>query len=224
MRIQQWPSNERPRERLLAKGVGSLSDAELLAILLRTGSKGQSALDLARGLLAHYGDLSRLLRATSQELIARKGMGAAKFATLAAALELARRQLLEDVIDGKPLHSAECARHYARAQLRNLPHEVFAVFYLDAQYRVTGYEELFRGTLDNAHIYPREVAKAALLRNAGALIFAHNHPSGSAQPSQMDYQLTQQLRSALQALEINVLDHLIVGGSQVTSLAELGQL
>jgi DNA repair protein RadC len=208
MGIKDWPEGERPRERLLSQGAQALSDAELLAIFLRTGVRGRSALDLARDLLAHFGGLRGLL-------------GPAKFAQLHATVEMARRFLAERMTDREPLKSPGEARDYLNARLRDLPHESFCALFLDNQHRVLACEELAKGTIDGASVYPREVVKAALKRNAAAVIFAHNHPSGVAEPSAADRALTERLKTALGTVDIRVLDHIVIGEVAV-SFAERG--
>lgn len=224
MRIAEWPQRERPRERLLAQGAGSLSDAELVAVCLRTGTRGKSAVDLARELIAGFGGVAGLLGADLSRLLQVKGLGTAKAAQLAASIELARRSLQEDLKTGSALTSPGAVRDFLRLALAARDHEVFIVLFLDAQHRVLRSTELFRGTLTQTSVYPREVVRAALAANAAAVIFAHNHPSGIAQPSQADELLTRQLREALALVEIRVLDHFIVAGNQTLSFAERGLL
>jgi len=224
MAITDWPEDDRPREKLLAKGAPALSDAELLAIFLRTGIKGQSAVDLARGLLRHFGSLSALCAADEKQLCAVPGIKQAKFVQLQAGLEMARRALKEKITRGDALTSPIAVREYLRLRLQALPHEVFVALFLDAQNRVIEIEELFRGTLTQTSVYPREVVKYALRHNAGAVIFAHNHPSGVAEPSRADETLTQALKQALALVDVRVLDHFIVAGSGVMSFAERGLL
>lgn len=224
MSIRSWPSEERPREKLLSVGPQALSNAELLAIFLRTGIPGRSAVDLARDLLNSFGGLRPLLEAPAQEFCQHNGLGPAKYAQLQAVLEMARRCLLEDLRRGDQLTSPSQTKAYLRAQLRSLPHEVFACLFLDNQHRVIAFEELFFGTIDSAQVYPREVVKRALRHNAAAVIFAHNHPSGVAEPSRADQQITQRLIQALGLLDIRVLDHLVVGDLEVVSMAERGLL
>lgn len=224
MTIADWPVDERPREKLLAKGADALSDAELLAIFLRTGVSGKSAVDLARGLLARCGSLATLCAASERDLCELPGMGRAKVAQLQAVLELARRALREKISSGAALSSPAAVRDYLRLKLQALPHEVFVALFLDAQNRVIEIEELFRGTLTQTSVYPREVVKRALARNAGAVIFAHNHPSGVAEPSHADETLTQALKQALALIDVRVLDHFIVAGAGVVSFAERGLL
>ncbi|HTQ77173.1 MAG TPA: DNA repair protein RadC [Burkholderiales bacterium] len=221
MAITDWPREERPRERLLAGGAAALSDAELLAVMLRTGVRGKSAVDLGRELLARLGGLAGLLAA---DLSGIKGLGPAKRAQLEAAFELARRSLGAQLRRGAGLTSPGAVRDYLRLQIGAREHEVFVCLWLDAQHRVIACEELFRGTLTQTSVYPREVVKAALRTNAAAVILAHNHPSGAAQPSQADELLTRNLREALALVEVRVLDHFVVAGSQAISFAERGLL
>jgi DNA repair protein RadC len=223
MAICDWPAAERPRERLLAKGASILSDAELLSVVLRTGIRGKSAVELARELLTSFGGIPGLLNA-GRSLEKVKGLGAAKSAQLAAVTELARRSLAEQLSSGAALTSPGAVRDYLRLSLGGRQHEVFVCIFLDAQHRVIHAEELFRGTLTQTSVYPREVVKAALAANAAALIFAHNHPSGVAQPSQADELLTRNLKDALALVDVKVLDHFIVAGSQALSFAERGLL
>lgn len=224
MAITDWPEQERPRERLLAQGAGQLSDAELVAVCLRSGIRGKSAVELGRELIGRFGGLAGLLCASQRDLAAVKGLGQAKSAQLTAVLELARRSLREDLREASALTSPGAVRDYLRLALGGRPHEVFVCLFLDAQHRVVRVEELFRGTLAQTSVYPREVVKAALATNAAAVIFAHNHPSGVAQPSQADELLTRQLREALALVDIRVLDHFIVAGNQALSFAERGLL
>lgn len=220
MGISDWPEGERPRERLLALGPGALSDAELLAIVLRTGVRGKSAVDLGRELLARLGGFSGLL----ENLHDAAGLGAAKRAHLEAAIEIGRRILLEKCKAASALTSPGSVRDYLRLSLSSREHEVFVCIWLDAQHRVLEAQELFRGTLTQTSVYPREVVKNALRVNAAAVIFAHNHPSGVAQPSQADELLTRNLREALSLVETRVLDHFIIAGNQTISFAERGLL
>ena len=224
MGIADWPPQERPRERLLAQGAAGLCDAELVAVCLRSGIRGKSAVDLARELIAAFGGLAGLLAADLPRLVRVKGLGAAKAAQLAAVIELARRSLREGLKSGSALTSPGAVRDYLRFTLAARAHEVFVVLFLDAQHRVMSDAELFRGTLTQTSVYPREVVKAALAANAAAVIFAHNHPSGVAQPSQADELLTRQLKEALALVEVRVLDHFIVAGNQTLSFAERGLL
>jgi DNA repair protein RadC len=222
MPITDWPEDERPREKLLKRGAHALSDAELLAIFLRTGIPGMTAVDLARALLHEHGGLVRLLSADSQRFCRTRGLGVAKFAQLQASLEISRRYLHERIQHTDSLNSPEQSRHYLHAKLRHYRHEVFACLFLDNRHRVLAYEELFRGTIDGANVHPREVVKSALQHNAAALILAHNHPSGVAEPSQADRAITQTLKSALALVDIRVLDHIIIGEESPVSLAERG--
>jgi len=224
MAITDWPLQERPRERLFALGAGSLADAELLAILLRTGVKGKSAVDVARQLLGRFGSVAALLEAGSGSLAETPGLGSAKLAQLQAALELARRALKEEISSRDALSSPRAVRDYLRLAIFRREHEVFVVLLLDAQHRMTASEELFRGTLTQTSVYPREVVKCALKHNAAAVIFAHNHPSGVAEPSHADEILTRSLKAALALVDIQVLDHFIVAGSRTMSFAERGLL
>src|ERR687896_58211 len=223
MAISQWAPEERPRERLLASGAGALSDAELVAVLLRTGVRGKSAVDLARELLAKYGGITMLLNAGAQ-LARVNGLGPAKTAQFAAAIELARRSAEERVREASALTSPGAVRDYLRLAIGARPHEVFLCLWLDAQHRVIKFDEPFRGTLTQTSVYPREIVKAALSCNAAAVIFAHNHPSGVAQPSQADELLTANLKEALALVEVKVLDHFVVAGNQAVSFAERGLL
>jgi DNA repair protein RadC len=219
--ISDWPLAERPRERLLASGAAALSDAELLAVLLRTGVRGKSAVDLARDLLGRFKGLRGILGA---DLSGFKGLGNAKRAQIEAALELARRSLTEDLEQGAALTSPGAVRDYLRLSLGARQHEVFVCLWLDARHRVISTHEPFRGTLTQTSVYPREIVKAALAVNAAAVIFAHNHPSGAAQPSQADELLTRNLKEALGLVDVKVLDHFIVAGNQAISFAERGLL
>lgn len=224
MTIKDWPSAERPRERLLAQGPQSLSDAELLAIFLRTGVRGKSAVDIARELLNDFGSLAALLAASRQRFCQAAGLGDAKYAQLQAILEMARRHLDENLRRDTVMSSAQATRQFLQAQLRHEQREVFAVLYLDNQHQLLVYEPLFYGTIDGAAVYPREVVKRALELNCAALIVAHNHPSGIAEPSRADIAITERLRQALALVDIRLLDHCIVAGHQVTSLAERGEI
>lgn len=224
MAITDWPEDERPREKLLARGAGALSDAELLAIFLRTGVPGKSAVDMARDLLANFGSLRALLKASQADFCAENGLGPAKYAQLQAVLEMARRHLAEQLPERDALSDPRAARDYLKSRLRDLPHEVFAILFLDTRHRVIAFEELARGSLDGAAVYPREVLKAVLKHNAAAVILAHNHPSGIAEPSPADRTLTTQLKIALSAVDVRVLDHLVIGEGAPASFAERGWL
>ena len=223
MAISHWPVNERPRERLLAKGAQELTDAELVAVLLRTGVRGKTAVELARDLLKKYEGVTRMLEAGA-ELETIKGLGPAKRAQFAAAIELARRALEEKFAENAALTSPGAVRDYLRLKLTTRKEEVFVCIWLDAQHRAIHIEEAFTGTLTQTSVYPREIVKSALARNAAAVIFAHNHPSGVAQPSQADELLTRNLKEALALIEVKVLDHFIVAGNQAISFAERGLL
>jgi DNA repair protein RadC len=222
MAISDWPELERPRERLLHLGAAALSDAELLAIFLRTGVRGKSAVDLARELLVRCGSLCALLALKRSELTGLPGLGDAKFSQLQAVLEMARRALAESLRSSDALGSPGAVRDFLRLTLIGRDHEVFLAVLLDAQNRVLACEELFRGTLTQTSVYPREVVKCALAHNAAAVILAHNHPSGIAEPSHADEVLTQSLKQALALVDIKVLDHFIVAGNAALSFAERG--
>jgi DNA repair protein RadC len=224
MRIREWPQGERPRERLLARGAAALSDAELVALLLRSGIPGSSALDVARELIGRFGGVAGLLAASTAEIAAVRGVGRAKCAELAAVVELARRSLTEEARACDALASPQAVRDYLRLLLAGRPYEVFVGLFLDSQNRLLAADELFRGTLAQTSVYPREVVKAALARNAAAMIFAHNHPSGVAEPSRADELLTQALKQALALVDIRTLDHFVVAGGRLTSFAERGLL
>lgn len=222
MAIRDWPQTERPREKLLHHGAGSLSDAELLAIFIQTGTAGQSAVQVARDALQSFGGLSPLLSAERQLFCRTRGLGDARYSALQAALEISRRHILETTLQGDVLSSPEHVRQYLSLHLTGLGHEVFAGLFLDNRHRVIEYRELFRGTIDSAAVYPREVVKRCLRCNAAAVIFAHNHPSGVAEPSDTDVRLTRKLVDALALIDVRVLDHLIIGQGVQTSLAERG--
>ena len=222
MAISDWPAAERPRERLLAKGAESLSDAELLAIFLRVGVRGKSAVELARDLLQRFGGLRGLLTARQSVFCAEHGLGNAKFAQLQAVLEMARRHLAEGWSRGDALDSPRRVAEYLRSTLRDRGREVFAVLFLDQRHRVLRFEEMFQGTIDSTSVHIREVVKRALELNAAALIVAHNHPSGVAEPSVADRQLTRRLEEALTLLELHLLDHFIIGDGEPLSLREAG--
>lgn len=222
MAVKDWPASERPRERLLELGPQALSEAELLAVFLRTGINGRSVIDLARAALNHFGGLNALLHAPRKAFEELSGFGPAKYAQLQAVLELARRALQEEVRRDTLLNSPQAVRDYLKLSLRGLQHEVFVALFLDAQNRLLAHEELFRGTLTQTSVFPREVVKQALKHNAGAVIFAHNHPSGLAEPSRADELLTQSLREALALVDVRLLDHIIVAGSASVSMAERG--
>ncbi len=222
MAITDWPEGERPREKLMQRGPAALSDAELLAIFLRTGVVGKSAVDLARELISRFGNLTQLFAASEKDFCAIHGMGQAKFVQLQAVLEMARRALREEMREGSALTSPLAVRDYLQLLLRARMQEVFMVLFLDAQHRVVAAEELFTGTLTQTSVYPREVVKRALHHNAAALILAHNHPSGVAEPSHADQALTDALTQALALVEVRVLDQFIVAGEGCLSFAERG--
>lgn len=224
MAITDWPAGERPRERLLNEGAAALSDAELLAIFLRVGVRGKSAVDLARDLLTAFQGLNGLFCASRQACTKVKGLGDAKYAQLQAVLEMSRRALAEQMKERDALSSPAAVRDWLRLKLGGLPHEVFMAVFLDAQNRVLASEELFRGSLTQTSVYPREVVKRALVHNAAGVILAHNHPSGVAEPSQADRWLTDQLKAALALVDCRVLDHFVVAGSDGLSFAERGLL
>ncbi|MEJ2760821.1 MAG: DNA repair protein RadC [Gammaproteobacteria bacterium] len=224
MPIAEWPDLERPREKLLHRGAASLSDAELLAIFLRTGIRGKTAVDLARDLVAEFGGLRLLLDAEHRRLAAVRGLGTAKVVQMKAGLELGRRYLEESLKRGSALTSPRATRDYLMARLRVYPHEVFACLFLDNRHQVIEYEELFTGTIDGASVHPREVVKRALHHNAAAVIFAHNHPSGVAEPSRADRSITSRLTSALNLVDVRVLDHFVIGDGETVSFAERGLL
>lgn len=222
MTIKDWPANERPREKLLQRGAGTLSDAELLAIFLRTGCAGKSAVDLARELLSHFGSLRTLLEADQKAFCRCLGLGVAKYTQLQAILEMARRHLAEQLQERDALTSVAAVRRYLVHQLRHRRQEVFCVLLLDSQHRLLRFVELFQGTIDGANVYPREVVKVVLAHNAAAVIFAHNHPSGIAEPSQADRSITERLRNALGLVDVRVLDHVVIGDGEAVSFAERG--
>lgn len=224
MAIKDWPQQERPREKLLHRGASALSDAELLAIFLRTGVKGSSSVDLARQLLSSFGSLRALLEADQTQFCQQHGLGPAKYVQLKAVMEMSHRHLESTLSRGDALTDAATTKHYIQQRLRAYQHEVFACLFLDTKHRMIAFEELFNGTIDGASIYPREVVKQALHHNAAAVIFAHNHPSGIAEPSQADHNITQRLKSALELVDIRVLDHIIVGDGEMVSFAEIGRL
>jgi DNA repair protein RadC len=222
--LKDIPADARPREKLLAHGAAALADAELIALLLRTGLPGVSVLQLAQQMLDRFGGVPGLLRAGVNDLKAIKGMGPAKRAEIAAVIELARRALNKELAQRPVFDRPEDVKRYLQLQLGARDHEVFAVMFLDSQQRLLKLEEMFRGTLTQTSVYPREVVKRALELHAGAVVLAHNHPSGAAEPSRADEFLTQTLKSALGLIDVRVLDHLIVGHGEVVSLAERGLL
>lgn len=224
MSIKDWPLNERPREKILKHGAGALSEAELLAIFLTSGTKGYTAIDLARNLLQEFKSLHHLLNLPLSQLTEIKGIGKAKYAILQAVLEMGKRYLEEDLRHNLSFTSAHCAQLFLRTKLSGYHHEVFACVFLNSAHQMLGYEELFAGTLNCTPIYPRVIAQKALEYNAGALIVAHNHPSGNVKPSQNDIDTTLEMAKILSILDITVLDHIIVGANGCSSMAELGLL
>ena len=222
MAINEWPEDQRPRERLIKYGASALSDAELLAVFLRTGVTGKSAVDLGRDMISRFGSLSGLFAASLKDFSSLHGLGSAKYAQLHAVLELAKRAISEELQENASLSSPQAVKNYLQLMIGNKPHESFAILYLDIKNRLIKSEELFRGTLNHACVYPREVVKSALHQNAAAIILAHNHPSGSCEPSQADISLTQTLKQALALVDVRVLDHFIVANPNVYSFAEHG--
>lgn len=222
MAITDWPEGERPRERLIKEGPAHLSDAELLAIFLRTGSHGKSAVDLAREIMNHFGSLKALFAARFPDFSEVNGIGPAKYAQLQAILELSRRLLSEDMQSGIVLSSPRSVKDYLQLSLCDRSYEAFVVLFLDVKNRLIESVELFRGTLSHTSVYPRELIKAALTRNAASVILAHNHPTGTPEPSHEDKVLTRSLKEALDLVEVRLLDHFIVAGSAVYSFTEHG--
>ena len=224
MAITDWPKEQRPRERLIRHGAKALSDAELLAVFLRVGVAGKSAVDLGRDMVGHFGSLSALFAATLADFSILNGLGPAKFAQLQAVLELARRALGEDLEAGVTLSAPNAVRHYLQLLFANQAHESFVVLFLDVRNRLISTDEMFRGSLTHTSVYPREVIKSALRHNAASLILSHNHPSGNVEPSPADLALTTALQQASALVDVRILDHFIVAGSKVHSFAEHGQL
>jgi DNA repair protein RadC len=222
MTITEWPEDERPREKLLARGAEALTDAELLAIFLRTGVSGKSAVDLARDLLTELGGLQGLFSADQQRFCSANGLGPAKFAQLQAVLAMSKRYTAATLKRGDVLSSPAATRAFLKTQLYHRPQEVFACLFLDNRHQMLRYEELFSGTIDGASVHPREVVRRALEVKAAAVIFAHNHPSGVAEPSQADLRITQRLKDALALVDVRVLDHFIIGDGTGVSMAERG--
>ncbi len=224
MAITDWPEEQRPRERLVKHGAQVLSDAELLAIFLRVGIKGKSAVDLGREMIARFGSINGLFSAGLTEFSSINGLGLAKYAQLQATLELARRSLTEELQVGDLLGSPQAVRQYLQLILNNKQHESFAVLFLDVKNRLITGKEMFRGTLTQTSVYPREIVKEALAQNAASVILAHNHPSGTPEPSAADRSLTQALKQALGLIDVRILDHFVVAGDQLYSFAEHGHL
>ncbi len=224
MTIRDWPEDERPREKMLARGAAALSDAELLALFLGSGRRGHTAVDVGRELLIAHGGLKSLLDLEPAELTVSRGLGVAKACRLHAALELGRRYLASELQRPHALTNPAACADYLRARISAYPYEVFVCLFLDNRHRVIAFEELFRGTIDGASVHPREVVRRCLAHNAAAVIFAHNHPSGVAEPSQADRDITAELQRALALIQVRVLDHFIVGSGAPLSLAERGLL
>ena len=224
MPITDWPEGDRPREKLLKFGSQHLTNTELLAIFYRTGVNGKTAVDLARETLKHFGSLRALLATDKDEFCKVPGLGLAKYAQLQASAELSSRCLFEDIPVNSPLTNAQTTRHYLLSRMRDYPYEVFATMFLDNQHRIIAMEELFRGSIRSASVYPREVVRQVIKHNAAAVIFVHNHPSGVAEPSQSDSDITRTLSDALRLIDVRVLDHFIIGASDVVSMAERGLL
>ncbi len=222
MAISDWPVDERPREKLLQHGAANLSDAELLAIFLRSGVAGKSAVDLARDLLQEYGSIANILVADRQRFCRSKGLGKSKYTQLQAVLEMMRRYLKGSLQQKDALLNAGQTKRFIMTKLQHYQHEVFACLFLDNKHRIIKFEELFHGTINQASVHPREVVKRVFVHNAAAVIFAHNHPSGIAEPSVSDAYITKQLAQALALLDVRVLDHIIVGDGYVTSLSDRG--
>ena len=224
MAIRQWPRHQRPREKLLIQGAKALSNAELLAIFLRTGVQGMSAIDLAESLLGRFGGLGPLLKADQDSFCAAKGLGPAKYCQLQATLELTKRYLEEELQQNPIFTKLKQVEDYLAVQMKAYQREVFSVLLLDTRHQLLGYHELFLGTIDTASVHPREVVRLALQKNAAAIIVAHNHPSGCADPSQSDIAITQRLKAALELVDSRLLDHFIIGQGDITSLADLGEI
>lgn len=222
MHIRDWPESERPREKLLARGAGALSDAELLALFLGSGTAGRDAVASARGLLADHDGLRRLLDRDARALTRLRGIGPARACLLAAALELGQRHLAAQLARGEALADPDAAGRYFAQRLRGLDHEVFAALYLDTRHRALGFEELFRGGIDGAEVHPRVLVQRALAHGAAAVIVAHNHPSGHPDPSAADRAVTARLKQALALVDVRLLDHFVVGDGAPTSMAARG--
>lgn len=224
MRIRDWPKSERPRERLIARGPEALSDAELLAVIIGSGLRGRSALDVARQLIAAFGSIRGLLQADSRECLRAEGLGPARYALLRAGVELARRHHL-DALQSRPVVASDKPlKEFLIAQLRDRPYEVFCCLHLDSRHRLITFEELFRGTVDGAAVHPRELVRQAVAHNSTAVILAHNHPSGVAEPSHADELITRRVRDSLALIDVRVLDHIVVGDGTCVSFAERGLL
>lgn len=220
--INSWPVQERPREKLLAKGPQALSDGELLAIFLRTGVKGKSALDLAREMIEHFGGLKNLLSADFNNFVSFKGIGKAKYAQLQACMEMGQRYLAEEITRGNVFNNPGQVKKYIQSHLSQRDNEVFAVLFMDNQHRMIIFEELFSGTINYSHVYPRVIIQRVIKLNAAAIILAHNHPSGHVEISRSDIEITQSLKTLLEAIDVRLLDHLVVASTEVISMAEKG--
>ena len=223
-RITSWPTQERPREKLLTRGASSLSDAELLAIFLRTGIKGKNAIELAREIIEYFGSLKLLFAADLNLFCQFKGLGEAKYVQLQACLEMSQRHLEEELVNNGVMNNPAQVKSYLQSRLMSKPNEVFAVLFMDNQHKVIAFEELFFGTINASSVHPRIVVQRALALNAAAVIISHNHPSGIAEPSLSDIDITNTLKTALNLIDVRLLDHLIVASHQVTSMAEKGQI
>ncbi|MGI2179671.1 RadC family protein [Shewanella frigidimarina] len=222
MGIKDWPQGEGPREKLLLKGAGHLSDAELLAVILRNGLAGQNAVDLARNMINQFGGLRSLLSAPKSQVCKLAGIGPVKYAQLQAAAEISKRIAHENLQRGQILTNPDLTRDYLMRQLADRSYEVFALLLLDTQHRVIQFVELFRGTIDSASVYPREVVSLVLEKKAAAVIVCHNHPSGIAEPSQADRRITERIKNALATIDVSLLDHMVVGDQEIVSFAERG--
>lgn len=222
MSIKHWPATERPREKLLQQGAEHLSNAELLAIFLRTGIKGQSAVDVSRNLIAHFGSLKKLFDSSIHEFLLIPGLGKAKYAELQAVLEMSRRYLFEEIKTKPLLNNSKETKNFLMAKMNQYQQEVFGCLFLDVKNNMIDFELLFKGSIDRATIYPREIIKAVLAKQAVNVILVHNHPSGDPAPSQSDIELTQQLKKTLLLVDVNLLDHIIVGKNQTISMKERG--
>lgn len=222
--ITTWPKEERPREKLLNKGARSLTDAELLAIFLRTGTHGKNVIDLSREIIQHFGGLKKLMAVSQKDFCQFKGLGQAKYVQLMASIEMTQRYLAESLNQGSALKNPDEVKRYLQGYLTERKNEVFAVMFLDNQHRVLKYEELFFGTINSSSVHPRVIVQKSLTYNAAAIIIAHNHPSGIAEPSLSDIRLTSTLQETLEVVDVRLLDHMIVAGNQVISLAEIGKL
>ena len=222
MNFREWPAEERPREKVLQRGVGSLTDTELLAVFLGSGVRGRNVVELARGLLVKFGGLRQLLEADREAFVGELGLGPVRYSQLQALLEIGRRHLATSIERESAMDSPGTVRRYLKAMLRHEVSEVFGCLFLDTKHRPLAFEILFRGTIDRASVYPREVVRRALLHNAAALILCHNHPSGNSEPSQDDVHLTLSLKRGLALIDVRVLDHIIIGDGEPLSMVEHG--